>query len=438
MLFPCKSFTAVALFAIVAVSVQADAGARAVHRAPAVHRDTASESLIYSFAGGSDGAYPQARILHQPGGTLFGVTLNGGANHCGACGTVFRLTPQPGGSFTKDTVYRFRGGRDGDYPAARLWADASGNLFGSTEKGGLSDRGTIFESHPDSSSFITAVIYRFDSRAGGATPEAPLIEDKSGVLYGTTAAGSSKGMCYDDGCGTAFKLAPQGARYLETVMYRFKGGTDGGIPMAPLLSDNHGGFFGTTTIGGTSGCEGRGCGTVYELAPSGSTYVEHTLYAFAGLTDGSDPEGGVIEDKDGALYGATVGGGLSCPGAGCGIVFKLTPSDSGYQESVLYSFAGSGDGAAPTGHVVMGKQGVIYGTTTLSYGLTPCDCGVVFALTPSGSGYTEQILHAFTGAPNDGDTPYGGVAIDGTSGTLYGTTVKGGADNFGAVYRIKL
>jgi uncharacterized repeat protein (TIGR03803 family) len=189
------------------------------------------------------------------------------------------------------------------------------------------------------------------------------------------------------------------------TMYTFKGAPDGAGPAATLLVDKSGAIFGTTAGGGTAkGCLG-GCGTVFKLVPSGASYKETTIYSFGGALnhDGDFPAGGLIEDASGALYGTAEyqGGGSGCQGLGCGIVFKLTHTRTGYAETVLYVFRGGTDGANPTGSVLMDAAGALYGTT-LAGGYAaalcaPVTCGTVFKLTPSGSGYTESVIHRFKG-----------------------------------------
>ncbi len=217
------------------------------------------------------------------------------------------------------------------------------------------------------------------------------------------------------------------------TLYAFKGAPDGSGPAATLLVDKRGMIFGTTAGGGTSKACLGGCGTVFTLTPHGSDYVETTIYSFGGASnhDGEFPLGGLTEDASGALYGTTEfqGGGSGCQGLGCGIVYKLTPTRTGYAESVLYVFAGGADGEDPTGNVIIDAAGALYGTTVgggyKEARCAPVTCGTVFKLTPApGGGYTERVIHRFKGG-KDGGLPYGALIAD-AKGALFGTTSTGG------------
>jgi uncharacterized repeat protein (TIGR03803 family) len=259
----------------------------------------------------------------------------------------------------------------------------------------------------------------------GASPYASLIMDSTGNLYGTTIAGGS-GSC-SGGCGTVFKLAPNGSGgYTESVLYSFAGGTaDGATPYAGLVMDSVANFYGTTTAGGNNSCSG-GCGTVFKLAPNGSGgYVESVLYSFkGGNSDGANPYAALIMDSPGNLYGTTrTGGGVT----GAGTVFRLAPSGGGYSESVLYPLP-DGVAGAPYGSLLMDNSGTLYGTASEG-GSSDCSsgCGVVFKLAPNGAGgYIGSIYYQFLSGSNDGGIPYGGLIKDST-GNLYGTTVAGGS-----------
>ncbi len=207
--------------------------------------------------------------------------------------------------------------------------------------------------------------------------------------------------------------APGYAHFRETVLHSF-GGPDGAGSLYGVIADASGNFYGTTVFGGSAGV-----GVVFELSPGQNGYDENVLYQFSGGNDGSKPSGGLVADAQGNLYGVTVLGGTS----GLGTVFKLTPGSNGYTEQVLYSFRGNGDGSQPIGTPVMDKNGVIYGVTQFTSGFDG-GAGVVFALTPSGSGYAQSVLYAFPGGTG-GATPQAGMAID-TNGALYGTTYGGG------------
>jgi uncharacterized repeat protein (TIGR03803 family) len=204
-------------------------------------------------------------------------------------------------------------------------------------------------------------------------------------------------------------------------LLNFAGG-DGANPVGGLIFDKHGALYGTTTDGG-DGCSSGGCGSVFKLTPAKKgTYTESILYSFTNSPDGSEPYAGLIADGSGALYGTTAFGGATSNGA----VFKLTPSPSGaYAESIIYSFQAPPDGTNPMAGLLAGPNGVFYGTTLFGGANGQ---GTVFRLSPSGSGsYAENIVHEF-GSSGDGRQPYAGLVADAT-GELYGTTLTGGANS---------
>ncbi len=203
----------------------------------------------------------------------------------------------------------------------------------------------------------------------------------------------------------------------ETVLYSFGGGTDGGFPFGDLIMDSAGNLYGTTLTGGAAS---GGCGTVFKLTLSGAETVFHS---FNCDTDGSDPTSRLTADSAGNLYGTTNFGGAS----GVGTVYKLTPSGT---FSVLYSFSGSPDGAIPEGRLIADSAGNLYGTTL--QGGTDCGagCGTVFSITPNGTG---TVLYSF--AYTDGAFPHAGLIAD-NAGNLYGTTGGGGASGNGTVFKL--
>jgi uncharacterized repeat protein (TIGR03803 family) len=209
------------------------------------------------------------------------------------CGTVFKLTPS-GSRYASNILYRFTGGSDGIGPFGRLIADRSGALYGTTNYGGGSacdgGCGTVFKLTPRGSGYGESILYRFQGGTDGAHPVAGLVFDKSGALYGTTESGGSSA-CGVYGCGTVFKLAPGLiGGYGERILYRFQGGSDGYYPEAELIADETGALYGTTIFGGSSSLSG----TVFKLTPAGSAYAETVVYRFKGLQDGAFPESGLI------------------------------------------------------------------------------------------------------------------------------------------------
>ena len=357
--------------------------------------------MLYTFKGGSDGSEPYAGLLMDKTGNLYGTTFAGGAH---GYGTVFKLAK--GGSET--ILYSFGGGNDGAYPEAGVILDASGNLYGTTADGGSLDGcqgegcGTIFKVAPDGTE---SVVHAFAGGKDGSTPTAGLVADRSGNLYGTTYSGGSTANCdYQTGCGTVYKLAPDGT---ETVLYAFHGGSDGGNPFAGLIIDAAGNLYGTTQYAGSGNCV-SGCGVVFRVAPDGS---ETVLHAFD-YSDGAYPAGGVVMDKAGNLYGTTGWGYV------VGNVYRLSPDGT---LTVLHSFTDVPDGANPYDRLAMDGSGNLYGTTQAggkrcgNYGSS---CGVIFEIAPGG---TETVLHAFRKKKGDGILPLAGLIRD-RKGNLYGTT----------------
>ena len=280
-------------------------------------------NVLYSFSG-SDGAQPFAGLIADTAGNLYGTTWGGGAPCIVTigCGTVFQLDPS--GSLT--VLHSFTNGSDGGHPVAGLIADAAGNLYGTTQNGGDGGYGTVFRLDP---SGTLIVLHSFTGGSDGGTPVAGLIADEAGNLYGTTSAGGDRTNCaaqFIDGCGTVFQLDPSGTL---NVLYNFTGGSDGGNPDAALIADAAGNLYGTTQNGGAPESCNRpaGCGTVFQLTPSRTL---NGLHIFTG-SDGAYPPAGLLADAAGNLYGTTYGGGTGtgCIGGGaCGTVFELTVSAS--------------------------------------------------------------------------------------------------------------
>ena len=401
----------------------------------AVPTDAAAQTLttLYAFPGPlSDGAELRGGLMADAAGNLYGTTYGGGSGN--GYGTIFKLTP----TGTEIVLHRFTGD-DGAGPAAALIADAAGNLYGTTAYGGPF-YGTVFKLtlNPDGS-YTHSVLHHFAGYpSDGASPK-DLVADAAGNLYGITTAGGGNACGVDDtfGCGTVFKLTPNpDGTYSESVLYNFTGGSDGQYPFGGLIADAAGNLYGTTFYGGGSGCDGSGCGTVFELKlnPDG-TYTERMLHSFIGDRDGAGPAAGLLTDAVGNLYGTTSeGGGSHACLTGCGTVFTLTPNlDGTYSESVLHRFSAN-DGQAPYAGLIADAAGNLYGTTYTGgpIGSVCAWCGTVFRLTPTG---TLSVLHNFTGYPSDGANPATGLIAD-AAGNLYGTTSQGGNNNYGTVFKL--
>jgi len=363
----------------------------------------ASETVVYSFQGGSDGARPYSAPI-AVGGLLYGVTYLGGANNAG---TVYSVTL----AGVETVLHVFTGGSDGAYPWSSL-IRLHGKLYGTASGGGASGLGVVFAM---SKSGAETPVYSF---AGGGDGIEPLgrLNAVGGTLYGTTYAGGGY-YCYDnDGCGTVFSVTPAGA---EKVLYAFEGGTDGAEPYGRLHYAN-GTFYGTTDFGGTHG----GGGTVFAVTQTGA---EKLVHSFKGGRDGNNTEAGLI-DVGGTLYGTTLYGGSSgCDGGGCGTVFSIARNG---KEKIVYVFKGSDDGAVPTAGLVE-MHGTLYGAT---YEGGAGNAGTVFSLTPAG---VEKVLYAFRGG-SDGAGPVGLINV---GGTLYGATDAGGGSGCsggcGTVFSVK-
>lgn len=386
------------------------------------------EIVIHSFGGGTDGATPDAQLIRDAAGNLYGTTEYGGIPTCGAsigCGTVFKISP----SGRETVLYAFTGGVNAN-PTGGVVRDAAGNLYGvaSDEANNNGYVGSVFRLQPNGNLVTLHAFAR--NTTDGNLPLARVIRDSAGNLYGTTAFGGT-----NNNGGTVYKIDPSGN---ETVLYRFMGGSDGQEPFAPLFRDQAGNLYGTTNHGGGA-CSGDsgGCGTIFKIDSSGN---ESVLYRFTNGLDGGYPYAGLIRDSAGNFYGTAISGGdLSCnPPNGCGTVFRLDPSGN---YKVLLAFTGvPGDGAAPTGAVSVDAAGNLYGTTSGGGDLN-CSgvsgysgCGTVFKLDPSGH---ETLLHVFGKKAGDGTVPFAGV-LRYDAGNLFGTASEGGKDMFGAVYRISI
>jgi uncharacterized repeat protein (TIGR03803 family) len=382
-----------------------------------------TSTVLHSFTNSPDGAFPFAGLVMDTAGNLYSTTFNGGAS---GYGTVFKLDT----SGSETVLYSFKGGSDGAFPSASLVMDSAGNFYGTTGHGGSGGAcifgcGTVFRF--DTSGNGT-VLYSFKGGSDGDVPVARLIMDAAGNLYGTTQNGGLGNGC-SFGCGTVFKLDPSGNK---TVLHAFTGSPgDGGRPVAGLIMDTAGNLYGTTAEGGSGTCTSingipvSGCGTVFKLDPAGNEIV---LHSFTGGSDGIQALATLIMDQAGNLYGTTeLGGSFSF-----GIVFKLDPSGN---ETVLHTFTGGNDGAAPFfAGLIMDQAGNLYGTTQNGGGSSNCSvgCGTVFKLDSSGN---ETVLHSFTGSPGDGARPAAALIID-KAGNLYSTTTGGGASGFGTVFKL--
>jgi uncharacterized repeat protein (TIGR03803 family) len=390
-----------------------------------------SESAVYSFTGsGGDAKLPYAGLILDKSGNLYGTTEFGGTYNQG---TVFEVTPASDGSWTESVLYSFTGGGDGGQPYASLILDASGNLYGTTTFGGGGNCslgcGTVFKLTPGSGAWTESALYTFAGGSDGGEPYARLVSDAAGSLYGTTLLGGDVGAACNTGCGVVFKLTPGSGTWAQSVLYTFKGGSDGASPYDGLTFDPAGSLYGTAYAGGA-----HGYGLVFKLVPaSGGSWTESVLHAFTGGYDGRYSYGDVLLDATGNLYGTAFQGGAR----GFGAVFELLNSSKGYwKERVLHTF-GNAPAATPVAGLVMDTAGNLYGTTMLGANQGSCGngCGILFKLAPaSGGNWAFKVLHVF-GQGTDGYHPTGDLVLD-PAGNLYGTTQAGGAQGAGLVFEI--
>ncbi len=394
-------------------------------------------SVIHNFTGGPDGNYPAATMILDRSGRLYGSTEMGGIQnqYCvqGGCGVVFRMTSS-GSDWVLLPLYSFPGIlANGVGPSAPLTFAPDGSIYGTTNNGGralcFEGCGTVFHLTPPLNPCKTTlcpwtetVIYSFQGGTDGYSPMySGVVFDSAGNLYGTTSQGGANSL------GTVYELTKSAGTWSKTILHNFAGAGDGDLPMSGVILDAAGNLYGTANEGGDLSCDADlGCGTVYELSPSLSGWTETTLYTFEMNDIGNDPIGGLVFDRSGNLFG-TAGGGSG----GSGTVFELQPSNGSWTASLLQSFMGHG---GPEASVAIDAAGNLYGTTSGSGAHYE---GSVFKLSPQNGAWIYTDLHDFH--IDDGWGPVGGVTID-TNGTLYGTTGEGGTgtcfDGCGVVWQI--
>jgi uncharacterized repeat protein (TIGR03803 family) len=402
------------------------------------------ETVLYSFKGGTDGNGPSGgNLIFDNAGDLVGATSSGGTgSSCYyGCGTIFRVTRNKTG-WVESVIYNFTGGTtDGSSPNGDLAIDARGTLYGTTSSGGAYGYGVVFELKRSALGYSETVLHDFASGTDGAWPYAGLVIDSRHNLYGTTSSG---GGGTNDG-GIVFELSPSGGGWIYSVLHVFGNGTDGATSYDRLTMDSAGNLFGTTAFGGSgaSSCPfSYGCGTAFELTHgANNVWKEGVIYSFVGnigALDAAQPRGSLAFDATGNLYGTSWDGG-SCI-EGCGTVFEISPSASGWTDKVLFSFLGSSTGLIPNAGVAIDGSGNLYGTTVFGGGKGRClygqenfYCGTLYKLSLTNGAWTESFPHIFVS--RDGAEPWGGLILD-KVGNLYGTTTFGGAYGFGIVYRL--
>jgi hypothetical protein len=346
-----------------------------------------SNAVLYSFQGVPDVSQPDFELVRDSTGNFYGTAESGGQANWGA---IFELSPpaQQGGDWTETILYNFTDGVDGGNPQGGVVFGIGGALYGTTVYGGPSKTdncypygcGVVFQLLPPASagaSWTETSIYNFPSQPINYGNDMKLAAGKNGVLLGTTQLLGSNSL------GSVFALVPpasEGGPWIERDIYSFTGGSDGLFPLAGVTIDNAGNLFGTT-----NGSENV-LGTVFILvppAPGGKNWTFRLLYTFLGSpNDGAHPQTTLALDDDHNLYGTTFGGGVDNNGncfalVGCGVIFELSPTASGWTETILHKFHGGNDGSTSEAPVtVLGE--VVYGTTWFDgpFG----DNGTVFAI----------------------------------------------------------
>lgn len=403
--------------------------------AQSLHAQTLT--VLHTFTGGKDGAHPLAGLTRDQGGNLYGTASKGGTTDNGS---VFKLK-HAGSGWTLSPLYNFQGGVDGAYPVARVVFGPNGSLYGTTENGGTSGDcsggcGTVFNLQPQPTAcnsavcpWIETIVQRFTYLA---FPASEVTFDSAGNLYGTTysggylSAGGGNG-CYPD-CGAVYELSPSNGSWTLQVLYSFRGAEDddGEEVEAGVVFDNSGNLYGDTNQGGNCNF-----GILYQLTPNGSSWGEHILQQLC--STGGSPASSLIFDGSSTFYGASVGNtpyGLQAPS-----VFSLTQSSGTWVYTPIYTFNWKGGG--PGGALLRDSAGNLYGTTGAGgsnpLGQCPSNgCGTIFKLSPSNGGWTYTELYDFTGG-DDGSAPASNVVMD-AAGNLYGTASQGGSSRDGTVW----
>jgi uncharacterized repeat protein (TIGR03803 family) len=324
--------------------------------------------VLYSFKGGKDGGEPYKGVTLDALGNVYGTAVTGGGGSCeGGCGLVFKLT-NSGGNWTQRVIHYFTGGADGSGPGSGLTFDSHGYLYGMTPTGGAYGVGTIYQLRPQTNgTWRLSVIHTFTGGDDGSSGSAGrLILDRAGNLYGVTTVGGANGK------GVAFELAHGQTGWTLLPLYAFKDQPDGALPYGGLISDRAGNLYGTTYYAGA-----HDVGTVYKLTHANGSWTETVLYSFKGGTDGSSPISTLISDAAGNLYGTTSDGGTGCA---CGVIFKLARgADGTWTESVPYRFPGMPGAGFSYNGMISDSAGRFYGATTHG---GPTNDGTIYQFTP--------------------------------------------------------
>ena len=383
----------------------------AVVLAPAVHAQTATESIVYSFTGKTDSLSPGAALIQGPDGFLYGTTTG---NFITDYGEVFKISLA--GALTP--VYHFSGSGGSATPVAPVLLAGDGNLYGTTYGNVLTGTDGLVYRLTAASGTLTS-LFNFSGDANGSNPGSGLIEGSDGSFYGGTSTGAASSST-SPGYGTLFKVTSSGAL---TTLATFNN-INGASPFSPPIEGSDGNFYGVTADGGASNF-----GTVYQLTPAG---VLTSLYSFTGTGDGAAPSGPLVEGPDGNFYGASgSNAAVSAANGGYGTIFMITPAGA---LTTLHVFPSAPDGSAPDGKgpagLFLASDGNLYGDVT-SGGAN--NRGTIFRVTRTGAFTT---LYSFE-ATGDGTSPQAGL-FQANDGNFYGTTSGGGTSQDGTVFKLTL
>jgi uncharacterized repeat protein (TIGR03803 family) len=356
-------------------------------------------TTLYNFTGGTDGGQPNAAVIQDEFGNLYGTTSWGGDLSCGSynsgCGVVYKLD-----TAGNETVLHSFSKTDGQNPFAPVIRDSDGNLYGTTDVGGSSSYGTVFKL--DTAGNET-VLHSFAGGTSDGCYPSGVIMDGAGSLYGTASE------CGTSNDGTVFKIDTAGN---ETILHNFTGSDGRGPNGGHLILDKAGNLYGVAGSGGPSGY-----GVLYKLSKEGTLTL---LHSFANsYSDGCYPVGTVAKDKAGNFYGTT----WECGSHRDGVVWRVSKTGA---ETDLHNFDGSKEGCWPTAGVVRDSQGNLYGNTS-ECGIA--NTGTVWELSPKGK---LTLLHSFLQI--DGADPSGEL-LRTAKGTLYGATSHGGSYGGGTVWK---
>lgn len=393
----------------------------------------AQYSVVYNFTGGSDGGGPMFGLAVNRGGNLFGTTMG----NTSSLGSVYELKYVNSG-WIFAPLYSFHG-TDGTAPYSGVTIAPNGVAYGTTSSGGATDQGVVYMLRPSPKVPMTAiapwnetVLTSFPGAPDGAEPGGNLAIDSAGNLYGVTAQGGTSGN------GTVYELSPTSTGWVESVLYSFGGGTDGGLPASGVVIDSAGNLYGTATNGGDPSCQ---CGVVFQLTRSAWGWNETVLYSFQ-YTDGGFPYAGLAWDSSGNLYGGTCNLGMGksltgrsglmgkaisqrgrLSGTGVSTIFELTFAGGQWVYLPMHVF---NDSTCIFGNLAVDMSGVVWGTSPSAgtYG-----AGKLFYLLEGN--YSEE--YDFTGG-TDGGQPFAGPTI-GPAGYVYGTAAEGGSYNAGIIYQ---